>query len=197
MNCSPLPNRPRYCREQLERVLLQEAEIAARVAELGEAISRDYQGQEPTLIGVLNGVVVFLADLLRHLDVACKLDFVTLSSYGDCHESSGEVTLLKEPALPLEGACVLVVEDIVDSGRTLAWLVEWLQERAAEVRVCALLDKPSRRVTPVRLDYVGFEIPDHFVVGYGLDFAQAYRNLPYVAVLKPEVYAEVCGGGAE
>jgi hypoxanthine phosphoribosyltransferase len=158
------------------------------VAELGEEITRDYAGRSPVIIGVLNGVVVFLADLLRHLDVPCRLDFVTLASYGEGAESSGEVALLKEPSLPLAGECVLVVEDIVDTGRTLAWLVEWLTARAAEVRVCCLLDKPSRRVIPVRLDYVGFEIPDHFVVGYGLDFAQCYRNLPYLAVLKGEEY---------
>ena len=191
--CPLLPNRPRYCRGELQEVLLTEEQIAARVREMGEGISRDYAGRSLTIIGVLNGVVIFLADLLRHLDLPCRLDFVTLSSYGDCHESSGPVSLLKEPSLPVAGECVLVVEDIVDTGRTLAWLVAWLAAQGAQVKVCCLLDKPSRRVVPVRLDYVGFEIPDHFVVGYGLDFAQSYRNLPYVAVLKPEVYREVCG----
>ncbi len=192
-SCQPLPNRPRYCLRQLEGVLLTQEQIEARVAALGEEITRDYADRSVTVLGVLNGVVVFLADLLRHLDLPCRLDFVTLCSYGDCAESNGEVSLVKEPALPIAGECVLVVEDIVDTGRTLAWLVEWLRPQAEEVRVCCLLDKPSRRVTPVGLDYVGFEIPDHFVVGYGLDFAQAYRNLPYVAVLKPETY-QVVGG---
>jgi hypoxanthine phosphoribosyltransferase len=192
-SCPPLPNRPRYCRDQLQEVLLTEEQIAARVAELGEEISRDYAGRSLIILGVLNGVVVFLADLLRHLDLPCRLDFVALASYGDCHESCGQVSLLKEPAFPVAGECVLVVEDIVDTGRTLAWLVDRLAAQGAQVKVCCLLDKPSRRVVPVRLDYVGFETPDHFLVGYGLDFAQSYRNLPYVAVLKPEVYREVCG----
>ncbi len=187
--CEPLPNQPCYCREHLEGVLLTEAQLTARVRELGAQISQDYAGRTPTVLGILNGAVVFLADLLRHLDIPCRLDFVALASYGDGTESSGEVRLLKQPSLPLDGQSVLVVEDIVDSGRTLAWLADWLTARGAEVRICCLLDKPSRRVTPVRLDYVGFAIPDHFVVGYGLDFAQSFRNLPYVAVLKPEVYA--------
>ena len=191
--CRPLPNRPGYCVGQLEGVLLTQEQIAARVAALGEEITRDYAGKSVTVLGVLNGVVVFLADLLRHVDLPCRLDFVTLSTYGDGTESRGEVSLQRGPALPLAGECVLVVEDIVDSGRTLTWLVEWLRPQAAEVRVCCLLDKPSRRVAPVHLDYVGFAIPDHFVVGYGLDFAQSYRNLPYVAVMKAEAYAEVCG----
>ncbi len=177
-----------YCQRDLASVLLTAEQIAARVAELGRQITRDYGGQPVVVLGVLNGVVVFLADLLRHLDLPCEVDFVTLASYGSSTVSSGEITLVREPRLPLEGKRVLVVEDIVDTGRTLAWLVNWLRERAAEVRVCCLLDKASRREVPVRLDYVGFEIPDAFVVGYGLDFAQAYRNLPYVAVLKPEVY---------
>jgi hypoxanthine phosphoribosyltransferase len=191
--CPSLPNHPRYCADQLQEILLTEDQIAARVAELGAQISRDYAGQSLVILGVLNGVVVFLADLLRHLDLPCKLDFVALSSYGDCHESTGEISLLKEPVLSVAGQCVLVVEDIVDSGRTLAWLVDRLTQQGARVKVCALLDKPSRRVAEVQLDYLGFEIPDHFVVGYGLDFAQSYRNLPYVAVLKPEIYREVCG----
>jgi hypoxanthine phosphoribosyltransferase len=182
-----------YCHDHLQEILLTEDQLAARVAELGAQISRDYAGQSLTILGVLNGVVVFLADLLRQLDLPCRVDFVALASYGDCHQSSGEVALLKEPCFPLAGQCVLVVEDIVDTGRTLAWLVERLGSQGAQVKVCALLDKPSRRVVPVRLDYVGFEVPDHFLVGYGLDFAQSYRNLPYVAVLKPEIYREVRG----
>lgn len=177
-----------YCQGDLAGVLLTAEQIAARVAELGRQITRDYAGQPVVVLGVLNGVVVFLADLLRHLDLPCEVDFVTLASYGDSTVSSGQIALLREPRLPLEGKRVLVVEDIVDTGRTLAWLVDWLRERAADVKVCCLLDKTSRREVPVRLDYVGFEIPDAFVVGYGLDFAQAYRNLPYVAVLRPEVY---------
>jgi len=178
-----------YCQRDLSGVLLTAEQIAARVAELGREITRDYAGQPVVVLGVLNGVVVFLADLLRHLDLPCQVDFVTLASYGDGTVSSGEISLVREPRLPLAGKRVLVVEDIVDTGRTLAWLVNWLREqRAAEVKVCCLLDKASRREVPVQLNYVGFEIPDAFVVGYGLDFAQAYRNLPYVAVLRREVY---------
>jgi hypoxanthine phosphoribosyltransferase len=182
------PEKPCFCRDQVERILLCGDQIAGRVAELGAEISDDYAGTSLVVLGVLRGACVFLSDLLRHLDLPCQLDFVEMASYGDSTAASGTITLTKPPALPLAGKPVLVVEDIVDTGRTLAWLVEWLGQQGASVRVCCLLDKASRREVPVQIDYIGFEIPDHFVVGYGLDFAQHYRNLPHVAVLKPEVY---------
>jgi len=174
---------------EIERILLTEAQIKARVAELAEQLHRDYQGQDVLLIGVLTGAVVFLADLIRHMQMPVCVDFVQLRSYGDSTVSSGKVEVVKDLTQPVEGRPVVVIEDIVDTGRTLAYLVDTLRSRGAEsVRVCALLSKPSRREVEVPLDYVGFEVPDAFVVGYGLDFAQRFRNLPYVAVLRPEAY---------
>ncbi|HEY3398981.1 MAG TPA: hypoxanthine phosphoribosyltransferase [Armatimonadota bacterium] len=187
MRVEPLPE-SLYCRDQLAGVLVTAEQIAARVAELGAQITRDYQGDRPLVLGVLKGSFMFLADLLRQIQLPCGLDFITVSTYGDEAISSHEMVVVEEPGAPLEGRRVLIVEDIVDTGHTLAWLADWVGRSAAEVRICTLLDKPDRRETPVHLDYVGFEVPDEFLVGYGLDYAQCYRNLPYVAVLKPEVY---------
>ncbi len=173
----------------LGEVLLTEEQIARKVAELAAAISRDYAGLELLLVGVLNGAIVFAADLMRSLSIPAELDLVGVSSYGDGTVSSGECELTKDVDRPLEERHVLVVEDIVDTGRTVAVVVECLKRRgAASVKVCALLDKPSRREVDFQPDYIGFAIPNKFVVGYGLDFAQHYRGLPYVAVLKDEAY---------
>jgi hypoxanthine phosphoribosyltransferase len=170
-------------------VLLTEEEIRKKVAELAAAVSRDYAGRELVLVGVLNGSAVFLADLLRALTIPAEVEFVSASSYGNRTESSGVCQLTKDLDRPIAGKHALVVEDIVDTGRTLATLVECVESQGpASVEVCALLDKPSRRVVEVHPRYIGFEIPDRFVVGYGLDFAQHYRGLPYVAVLRPEAY---------
>jgi len=175
----------------VKEVLLSAQQIEARVKELAAEISADYRGREPVLVGVLDGAVVFLSDLMRALTIPLRIDFVKWSSYGDARASSGEVQMLKDLSFSVEGKHILVVEDIVDTGLTLRYLLENLHMRDAEsIAVAALLDKPSRRRVKVELDYVGFQVPDQFVVGYGLDFAQRYRNLPYVAVLKPEVYAK-------
>jgi hypoxanthine phosphoribosyltransferase len=171
-------------------VLISEQEIKGRVAELGRQISADYTGETPFLVAVLKGAYIFLADLCRHLEVPHEIHFMAISSYGGkATQSSGVVRILMDlPASP-EARHVLVVEDIVDSGRTLDYILRNLGTRnPASVRVCTLLSKPSRREIEVPIDYVGFEIPDAFVLGYGLDYDELYRNLPYVGVLKPELY---------
>jgi hypoxanthine phosphoribosyltransferase len=165
-------------------ILIDEETLAARVAELGAEVSADYEGRDLLLIGVLKGAVFFMADLMRHLTVACEVDFMAISSYGDATDSSGIVRILKDLDINIEGRDVLVVEDIIDSGLTLSYLMRNLESREpASLEVCALLTKPSRREIDVPVRYVGFEIPNKFVVGYGLDFAERYRNLPYVGVL--------------
>jgi len=185
---SALTGPPAYT-EHIAEVLLTQEQLAGKVAELAEAVSRDYSARELVLVGVLNGSIVFLADLLRALRVPAEVEFVGASSYGDGTVSSGTCTLTKDIDRAIEGKHALVVEDIVDTGHTLAAIVECLELRgAASVEVCALLDKPSRRAVELHPRYVGFEIPDKFVVGYGLDFAQHYRGLPFVAVLGPEAY---------
>lgn len=168
----------------IQRVLIPVEDLTARVGELGRQIRGDYAGRTPVLVGVLKGAVVFLADLMRAIDAPCECDFIAVSSYGASTRSSGIVELTKDLSVPIEGRDVLIVEDIVDTGRTLAYLIRNLETRQPRsLRVCALLDKASRREVPVSLDYVGFTIPDEFVVGYGLDFAGLYRNLPHLAVL--------------
>ena len=169
-------------------ILIDEETLAARVAELGVEVSSDYQGRDLLLIGVLKGAVFFMADLMRHLTVPCEVDFMAISSYGDSTDSSGIVRILKDLDINIEGRDVLVVEDIIDSGLTLSYLMRNLESREpASLEVCALLTKPARREIDVPVRYVGFEIPNRFVVGYGLDFAERYRNLPYVAVLSQEL----------
>ena len=177
---------------ELERavgeILIDEETLAARVAELGDEVSADYQGRDLLLIGVLKGAVFFMADLMRHLTVPCEVDFMAISSYGDSTDSSGIVRILKDLDINIEGRHVLVVEDIIDSGLTLSYLMRNLESREpATLEVCALLTKPARREIDVPVRYVGFEIPNKFVIGYGLDFAERYRNLPYVAVLSEEL----------
>jgi len=166
-------------------VLLSEETIRQRVRELAADISRDYRGRTPVLIGILKGAVTFLADLMRELEVPCHLDFMAISSYGSGTQTSGVVKILKDLDQPIEGRDVIIVEDIVDSGLTLLYLTENLRtRRPASLRVCVLLDKYERRQVNVDLHYVGFTIPDRFVVGYGLDYAEDFRYLPYVGVLK-------------
>jgi hypoxanthine phosphoribosyltransferase len=168
----------------IQRVLIPAEDLTARVAQLGRQIRGDYAGRTPMLVGVLKGAVVFLADLMRAIDAPCECDFIAVSSYGASTRSSGIVELTKDLSVPIDGRDVLIVEDIVDTGRTLAYLRRNLETRQPRtLRVCTLLDKASRREVPVSLDYVGFTIPDEFVVGYGLDLAGLYRNLPYLAVL--------------
>jgi hypoxanthine phosphoribosyltransferase len=175
----------------VSEVLIDEERLRARVAELGEEVSADYAGREPLLIGVLKGAVFFMADLMRHLTVPCEIDFMAISSYGASTDSSGVVRILKDLDLNIEGRDVLVVEDIIDSGLTLSYLMRNLESREpASLEVCALLTKPERREMEVPVRYVGFEIPNRFVIGYGLDFAERYRNLPYVGVLDPALIPE-------
>ena len=172
---------------ELERavseVLIDEDVLQRRIAELGVEISSDYAGRDLLLVGVLKGAVFFLADLMRQLTVPCEIDFMAISSYGASTDSSGVVRILKDLDINIEGRHVLVVEDIIDSGLTLSYLVRNLEAREpASLEVCALLTKPERREIDVPVRYTGFEIPNRFVIGYGLDFAERYRNLPYVAV---------------
>jgi hypoxanthine phosphoribosyltransferase len=175
---------------ELERavteVLIEPEALQQRVTELGEEISHDYAGRDLLLVGVLKGAVFFMADLMRHLRIPCEIDFMAISSYGDSTDSSGVVRILKDLDINIEGRHVLVVEDIIDSGLTLSYLIRNLEAREpATLEICALLTKPDRREIDVPVRYVGFEIPNRFVIGYGLDFAERYRNLPYVGVLDP------------
>jgi len=177
--------------QAVSEILIDEERLRTRVAELGEEISADYAGKEVLLIGVLKGAVFFMADLMRRLDVPCEVDFMAISSYGDSTDSSGVVRILKDLDINIDGRDVLVVEDIIDSGLTLSYLIRNLEAREpASLEVCALLTKPARREIDVPVRYVGFEIPNHFVIGYGLDFAERYRNLPYVGVLHPDLIPE-------
>jgi hypoxanthine phosphoribosyltransferase len=179
---------------ELERavgeILIDEETLTARVAELGEEVSADYAGRDLLLIGVLKGAVFFMADFMRRLTVPCEVDFMAISSYGASTDSSGVVRILKDLDINIEGREVLVVEDIIDSGLTLSYLMRNLESRdPASLEVCALLTKTGRREMEVPVRYIGFEIPNRFVIGYGLDFAERYRNLPYVAVLSDELAA--------
>ena len=172
-------------------ILVEEDQLRARIAELGEEISTYYDGRDLLLIGVLKGAVFFMADLMRHLTVPCEVDFMAISSYGASTDSSGVVRILKDLDINIEGRNVLVVEDIIDSGLTLSYLVRNLESREpASLEVCALLTKPGRREIDVDVRWVGFEIPNRFVIGYGLDFAERYRNLPYVGVLHDQLLPE-------
>jgi len=176
--------------DDVAKILISEDEIQTRTAELARQISIDMAGQNPFLVAVLKGAFVFLADLCRHLTLPHEVHFMAISSYGGrATESSGVVRILMDLVTSPEGQDVLVVEDIIDSGRTLNYILRNLQTRnPASVRVCSLLSKPSRREIDIPVDYVGFEIPDEFVIGYGLDFDEHYRNLPFIGVLKPELY---------
>jgi hypoxanthine phosphoribosyltransferase len=177
---------------ELERavseVLIDEERLRGRIAELGEEVSLDYAGRDLLLVGVLKGAVFFMADLMRHLTVTCEIDFMAISSYGAATDSSGVVRILKDLDINIAGRDVLVVEDIIDSGLTLSYLMRNLEAREpASLEICALLTKPDRREIDVPVRYVGFEIPNRFVIGYGLDFGERYRNLPYVGVLDPDL----------
>jgi len=176
--------------DDVAKILISEDEIQTRTAELARQISIDMAGQNPFLVAVLKGAFVFLADLCRHLTLPHEVHFMAISSYGGrAIESSGVVRILMDLVTSPEGRDVLVIEDIIDSGRTLNYILRNLQTRnPASVRVCSLLSKPSRREIDIPVDYVGFEIPDEFVIGYGLDFDEHYRNLPFIGVLKPELY---------
>jgi hypoxanthine phosphoribosyltransferase len=176
--------------EDLSSILYTEEQIAQRVEELGAQISKDYEGKSIVRVGVLNGAVTFLADLMRKISVPVSMDLVAISSYGSYTSTSGVVRIMKDLDESVESKHVLIVEDIVDTGLTLNYLVDYMRSRnPASVKVVAMLSKPSRHKVKVHVDYLGFTVPDEFVIGYGLDFAQRYRNLPCIGVLKPEIYA--------
>ena len=171
------------------RVLYSEEELAAKVQELGVQISKDYAGKNLVLVSVLKGSVVFMADLMRAVSVPAEIDFMCVSSYGSGAKTSGVVRIIKDLDNDLSGKDILLVEDILDSGVTLSYLKELLMHRnPSSIHICTLFDKPSRRKADIFADYSGFEVPDEFIVGYGLDYAEKYRNLPYIGVLKPEIY---------
>ena len=173
----------------VQEILFSEEQLKTRVAELAAQIEQDYAGQEIMLISVLRGSFVFMADLCRAINLACTIDFMSVSSYGKGTSSSGQVQITKDLSEDISGRHIIVVEDILDSGNTLSYLLRILEQRhPASIRLCTLLDKPERRVKPVAVHYSGFTIPDAFVVGYGLDYAEKYRNLPYIGILKPFVY---------
>src|SRR5215472_19161455 len=177
--------------EDIEEILLPADLILAKVAELGRLLTGEYRGKNLLLLGTLKGAVPFIADLARAVNLPLEIDYMAISSYGNSTQSSGVVRILKDLEGPVQNKHVLIVEDIVDSGLTLHYLMDVLRQRKPlSLRVCALLDKKRERVKPVKMDYTGFQIPNQFVVGYGLDYAQRYRNLPYVGILKPSVYQE-------
>ena len=176
-------------RDDLKEVYFTEQQLADKVAELGARITEDYRDKNPLIISVLKGSYVFMADLTRQIDTPCNIDFMVVSSYGKGTKTTGEVQIIKDIEQPIDGRDVLVVEDILDSGVTLNYLMQVLKARGAKsFRLCTLLSKPARHKVDVPVDYLGFEIPDEFVVGYGLDYAEKYRNLPYIGILKPSVY---------
>jgi hypoxanthine phosphoribosyltransferase len=188
MNSTHAAARPTI-HDDVEEILLTEEEISERVAQLGAQLEADYAGRDPVLVSVLKGSIIFLADLIRAMQTSLALDLMEVSSYGASTESSGQVRILKDLSKPIEGRDVIVVEDIIDTGLTLNYLLRYLHDKGpASIRICCLLDKPARRLAEIPIDYRGFTIPDRFVVGYGLDYDERYRNLPFIGVLKPSVY---------
>ena len=176
--------------DSIKGILFSEEMIQKRVAELGAELTKEYAGKSLLMIGVLKGCFMFLADLVRHIDLECEIRFLTASSYGFSSVSSGKVNIDRDIDFDVEGKDVMIIEDILDSGITLTALRAFVaKHKPASLKICALLDKPERRQLPITADYTGFECPNEFVVGYGLDYAERYRNLPFVASLKPEVYS--------
>lgn len=175
----------------IEKVLVTEEELKEKVNELGKKISEDYKGKNLLLVSILKGSVAFMADLMRAITIPCQIDFMSVSSYGSGVKSSGVVKIIKDIDIEIEGYDILIVEDILDSGLTLSYLMDILKTRKANsIKICTLLSKPERRKVQVDVSYEGFVIPDEFVVGYGLDYDEKYRNLPFIGILKPEVYSE-------
>lgn len=175
----------------VKRILISQEDIQKRVKELGVQISKDYKGKSLMMICILKGAIMFYSDLARYISIPLSMDFMAVSSYGHSTTSSGEVRIIKDLSIPAEGHDILIIEDILDSGNTLNYIKKILEDRnPASLKICTLLDKPERRVKPIEVEYKGFEIPDEFVIGYGLDFAEKYRNLPFIGVLKESVYTE-------
>lgn len=179
-----------WCDEDIKEVLYNEEQLRKRVKEIGSKISEDYNGKDLILIGVLKGSVIFMADLMKEINIPCNMDFMAVSSYGNSSETSGVVRILKDLDFEIENRDVLIVEDIIDSGVTLRYLVDYLNGRKpASIEIVCLLNKEERRQSNIDVKYIGFDVPDYFLVGYGLDYAEKYRNLPYIAILKEEVYS--------
>jgi hypoxanthine phosphoribosyltransferase len=175
--------------KDFESLLYTETQIKERIAELAAQIDSDYKGKAPLIVGVLKGSFIFMSDLIRALETDCTVDFLAVSSYGAKSETSGQVRMLKDISQNIEGHDVLVIEDILDSGVTLSYIIELLRVRKpASIKLCTLLDKPERRKMPIKADYTGFTVPDAFIVGYGLDYAESYRGVPYIGILKPSIY---------
>ena len=173
----------------IAEILITEKELQSRIAELGKEVAKDYEGKTPIFVGVLKGAIMFFADMVRATPIPCEYDFMAVSSYGAATISSGKINLIKDLSADIKGRHVVILEDILDTGNTLRFVVDYLLEKEpASLKICTLLDKPSRRTAPIEADYVGFTIPNQFVVGYGLDYDEIYRNIPYVGILKPEVY---------
>lgn len=178
-------------REDIKEILYSEEELRIKIKELGEKISKDYEGKDLILIGILKGSVVFMSDLLKEITIPCRMDFMAVSSYGNSSSSSGVVRILKDLDYEIEGKHILVIEDIIDSGITLKYLLKYLKSKNPEsVEVACLLNKQERRKVEIDVKYLGYEVPDYFLVGYGLDYAEKYRNLPFVGILKEEVYTK-------
>ena len=176
--------------KDIEKVLISEEQMQAKARELGEVLTRDYEGKYPLAIGVLKGAMPFMGDLMKRIDGYIEMDFMDVSSYGSATVSSGEVKIVKDLNTSVEGRDILIIEDIIDSGLTLSYLVDLFKYRKAKsIRIVTLLDKPTGRKVNLQADYIGFEVPDAFVVGYGLDYMERYRNLPYIGILKPAIYA--------
>lgn len=179
-----------WCDDDIKEVLYNEEQLRKRVKEIGSKISEDYKGKDLILIGVLKGSVIFMADLMKEINIPCNMDFMAVSSYGNSSETSGVVRILKDLDFEIENRDVLIVEDIIDSGVTLRYLVDYLNGRKpASIEIVCLLNKEERRQSNIDVKYIGFDVPDYFLVGYGLDYAEKYRNLPYIAILKEEVYS--------
>ncbi len=177
-------------KNDIKEVLLNEDELRTKIRQIGKQISCDYEGKDLLLIGVLKGSVPFMADLIKEIDIYCKIDFMAVSSYGDSTETSGVVRILKDLDYEISGKDVIIVEDIIDSGYTLQYLIKYLESRNPNsVEIACLLNKPERREVDIDVKYIGFEVPNYFLVGYGLDYAEKYRNLPFIGILKEEVYA--------
>ena len=173
----------------IDRILLSEDQIRARIQELGQQLTADYREKNPIFVGILKGVVVFFADMIRAIPIDCQIDFMAVSSYGGGTESSGKIQVKKDLSADIEDRHVVILEDILDTGLTLRHTVDYLMTKhPASLKICTLLDKPDRRKAEIQADYIGFTVPNLFVVGYGLDFDERYRNLPYIGVLKPEAY---------
>ena len=176
-------------KNDIKEVLLTESDLRSKISQIGKMISKDYEGRDLVLIGVLKGSVMFMADLMKEIEIPCSMDFMAVSSYGSSTKSTGVVRILKDLDFGIEGKDVLIVEDIIDTGVTLKYLVEYLKARKPNsLEICALLNKQERRKVEISAKYLGFEVPDFFLVGYGLDYAEKYRNLPFIAILKEEIY---------